>query len=607
MTVMRGVRRIGVPALGAVRTYWGTSALLVLAVVVALAAIVPVTSLLHSGAALTPRLTLPGAGGALAAPGWAPPATSPGGTQQAAIGGLFASLFCAMVAAGGVAVLTLISLFGARASDRATEVVVRRAVGASRRLLAGSTLLEGLALASVALLLGSAAGMFVARLAAESWPGSLVPGGAVPAAVAVVSIGIVVVLCAMLPLIYARERRVADAPAKPLELFLPAIQLGLSLVVLTGGTLLARQATIGFERSRLPSAAGEVFRKSADTSTPAGRAARYAALLDELSAGGNFDTVSLTSTGGLLGLGTVSSVTTDCGQCAEGGLFFPWHVVPATHQFMSADSFHALGVRVIAGRGITSKDRWGTEPVAVVSRGLALRHFQRGEAIGRKILLGDDSWTWHTVVGIVDDRPVRGLGGTLQPPFTVYASVLQHPAAAVDLLLRTRSRAPVDATAVAAVNRALAAAGRPPAHVRESELVAAEALPLRWFARWFGFEGWAMLALACGGTFALMRLWVLSLLTELGLRRAMGARRWQLIAFVLLRAAGVGLAGVAVGIWFGPAVWSALGAVVAGLPGWDTATVARFALILTGTAVAGALLPALKAARTSPASLLSWI
>ena len=45
-----------------------------------------------------------------------------------------------------------------------------------------------------------------------------------------------------------------------------------------------------------------------------------------------------------------------------------------------------------------------------------------------------------------------------------------------------------------------------------------------------------MLALACGGTFALMRLWVLSLLTELGLRRAVGARRRHLSGFVLLRA-----------------------------------------------------------------------
>src|SRR5262249_26363626 len=156
---------------------------------------------------------------------------------------------------------------------------------------------------------------------------------------------------------------------------------------------------------------GEVFRQTADDSAPAARAIRYAALLDALEAGKRFDSVSLTATGGLVGLGVVAPVTTDCGQCSEGGIYLPWHVVAATHQFVSADTFHALGVHVLAGRGIDRSDQWGSAPVAVVSRSLALRHFQRGEAIGRRILLGDDPRTWHTVVGIVNDSPGQGLGG----------------------------------------------------------------------------------------------------------------------------------------------------------------------------------------------------
>ena len=350
-----------------------------------------------------------------------------------------------------------------------------------------------------------------------------------------------------------------------------------------------------------------MIRQVADSAPPEARATRYSALLDRLSTGGKFEAVSLTAVGGLVGLGTVGVVTTDCGQCSEGGIYLPWHLVTATHQFMSADSFHALGVKLVAGRGIAAQDRWGSEPVAVVNRGLALRHFQKGEAIGRKILLGDDAGTWHTVVGIVDDPPAIGLGGRLQPKFTVYASVLQHPAAEVDLLLRTRAGAAVDAASVASAQRALTLAGRPPIRLKEQQVLGAEAIPVRWFAQWLGFEGWSMLALACGGIFALMRLWVHSLLTELGLRRAVGARRSQLFGYVLVRAAAVGLAGTGVGIWFGPAVWSALGSVLVGLPSWDTPTVARYALLLIGAAMAGALGPAVKAARTSPAGLLSWI
>ena len=598
--------RIGVPALWALRAYWGTSVLLVCAAAMALAAILPVTSLLHSGTSAGARLGYSTVGAAIAAQGWGGASRTPAVTQMAAIRGLFQILLGVMGAVAAMAGLTLGSLFGARASDRATEVAARRAVGASRRVLAGSALVEGCMLALVAVAFGAVAGMLVAQAAMSGWPGSVSAGTIVPSIVAGCAIGGLVIVCAMLPIVFARERRVADTSGRPLELALPALQLGLSLVVLTAGGLLAQHAAATVALSGRAGAGGEVFRQIADDSTPADRASRYAVLLEALTAGGRFDTVSLTATGGIVGLGTVSVVTTDCGQCSEGGIFLPWHVVSATHQFVSADTFHALGVRVLSGRGITGADRWGAEPVAVVSRSLAVRHFQRGEAIGRKILLGDDPRTWHTVVGIVDDPVVRGLGGNLQPHFTVYASVLQHPVAAVDLLVRGRAGMAADATAAAAVRRAFASGTRRPVRMKESDMLAAEVMPLRWFARWIGYEGWIMLALACGGTFALMRLWVLSLLTELGLRRAVGARRRHLLGFVLLRAAGAGLMGVGVGVWFGPAVWSALGSVVPGFPVWSTATVARFALILLAAAVAGALPPAVRAARTPPAALLAW-
>jgi putative ABC transport system permease protein len=120
------------------------------------------------------------------------------------------------------------------------------------------------------------------------------------------------------------------------------------------------------------------------------------------------------------------------------------------------------------------------------------------------------------------------------------------------------------------------------------------------------FEGWAMLALACGGTFALMRLWVTSLLSELGLRRALGATRRQVVGFVLLRAAGVGLGGVLVGLWLGPAVWGIMTGVMADLPTWDAAAVARYAALLIAAAVLGAVVPAWRAARSTPAALVAW-
>jgi putative ABC transport system permease protein len=123
--------------------------------------------------------------------------------------------------------------------------------------------------------------------------------------------------------------------------------------------------------------------------------------------------------------------------------------------------------------------------------------------------------------------------------------------------------------------------------------------------RAIAFVGWVTLILACVGTFSLIRVWVISLLSELGLRRAVGARKSEVIRFVLVRAAGVGIAGIAAGLWFGPGVWNLLHGVMTDFPVWDGATVGRYALILFSAVVLGAVPPAWHAARTSPSSLFT--
>jgi hypothetical protein len=327
-------------------------------------------------------------------------------------------------------------------------------------------------------------------------------------------------------------------------------------------------------------------------------------LLERLKSHPELTSVSLTNPGALMGLGMADHVTTDCGSCSEGLIALPFKVKVATHQFVSADSFQALGVHLVAGRGITDEDKWGAPLVAVVNRQLAARHFQSGQAIGRQLQVGDDRANWYTVVGIVDDPQPLGLGATLQPPYTVYLSVLQHPINSAELLIRTSD----DQTAAPAVRRAIedSFGASPPviSSVSEADLLRAETAPLGWFARWFQVEGWGMLLIAAAGTFVLIRLWVISLLPELGMRRAVGARRRHLFWLILSRAAGVGIAGTALGVYVGPVLWESLTKIVAGLPPWDAGLVARFALLLIATAMAGALIPAWRASRMTAAALI---
>src|SRR5260370_22148715 len=94
-----GLRRVVAPAVASLRTYRGTAALLMAAAVAALAALLPVTSLVSSDdAGLAPRLRLiPWRGGGLGIH-WTPVAWGPAATRHAALVMLFRLLV--FVAAG---------------------------------------------------------------------------------------------------------------------------------------------------------------------------------------------------------------------------------------------------------------------------------------------------------------------------------------------------------------------------------------------------------------------------------------------------------------------------------------------------------------------------
>jgi hypothetical protein len=600
------VRGVAASAAWGLRAHRGTAALLVVIAAVGLGAVLPVALLVRAGGAagaLEPRLLLASAPTA-AEPGWAL-VRSVSSLQSEAVRVLFQALAGAAGAAFAVSGLGVLLLFGARAGERLGETALRRAVGASGRTLLLAALLEGAAVAACALAFAAAGGGPAAGAAQRAWPGALGRGTLVPAGAAAVAMVLAVLAGATLALIFAPRRRLTDTGPRPLGLVVPTAQLGLALVILTASALMVRHAAARVHDASGRPLAGEVFIGTSAASGAESRSVRYAALLDSLKAGAEFDTVSLTSAGAVVGLGSVSVATTDCGICPYGGLLVPWHSVPATHQFVSADSFQAMGVRLVAGRGITTADGWDAPRVAVVSRALAMLHFQNGDALGRRMLLGDDARTWHTVVGVVDVPPALGLGGALLPAFSVYASVLQHPPRNIELLLRPRRGHLGGPDLRAAVAQGLGLTPDGVGRMSETRLLALQLAPVAWFARLFGAEGWAMLFIAALASLVQMQLWVRAHEPELGLRRAVGAGRGRIVALVLLRAAGVGAGGVAVGLWLGPAVWSALGTVVRGLPAWDAGLVLRYAALLVAVSTMGALVPAWRAVRAAPARLLA--
>ncbi len=546
------------------------------------------------------RLALPPLSGGNLGFAWRAGVQPVAATQQEAVDALGALLLGASLATLAIAAVTILILSLAREAERSAEVSVRRAVGAGRRILLGSALTEGLLVALAGLALGGILGAGVTGSLAD-WPGTLRQGGLAGAGAGAAAAALVAMVLGGMsfPVLFPR-RRIGEAESHaPAPLAPSAVQMAASLVALTTGALLARHAgevTSG-HGATLP--AGIVSSIAFPGESEAERAGGLATLLHALEAHG---AASVTSPGTLLGLGPVGTVVTDCGRCSEGGLPLRWRVKPATHHFVSADTFQMLGVRVVEGRGIASADTRDAPRVAVIGRSLAAREFQDGRAIGRAIRVVDDGDRWSTVVGVVDDLRAVGVGGSVQPGYSVYLSVLQRPPAAVELLTLPGSQG---ADAVPSVVRAALGPGALGPRLTTGALLAGQAGALRWFAAQFGLQGWAMLAIAAVGSLTMTRLWIGSLLGELGVRRALGARRARILAHVLLRAGAVGAAGIGGGIWFGAAIWGMLADLVPGLEPWDVELVGRYALVLMLCVLFGALPPAWRAARATPASLLS--
>ena len=595
-----------VAARDALRTYWGSALLLVAAGAIALASAGPVVRLTTSLGQLGPRLSFSTVRLSDLGFHWGSNAATPADAQAVTVALLFQLLLVAAFASLILASLSILSFSAARASARLPEIAVRRAVGASRRHLIAAVLAEGGAIGTGALLFGLAGGGIGLIAAAAAWPGTITPGSRAPLVLIALGVTAVIVVGALFQLLSIPSKRIAEPTPQPLGLYVPALQLGMGLTVLVASSMVVRHASGLVAGQSGPAGTGLVFEVSVGgDSSPELRAAGYLSLLDRLHREPGIQTASLMSPGAMVGLGMTDAITTDCGFCPDGGLVIPWHLVFTTHQFVSADTFGALGIERVEGRLLTDMDRWDAPPVAVISRSLARRHFQGGEALGRQVLLKLAGAKWYTVVGVVEDREPEGFGGEVQPRAVIYLSALQHPPTEIDLLVRPGPAgfsAPV-------VDQALTSelGSQPRAEATERAILAREAGPLAWFGRWFTVLGWAMMLITAASTFVLMRLWVRSLRPELGLRRAAGAQRVHLLSYIIVRAMGTALAGTVIALWFGPALWDSLPEMVAGMPRWEFRQIAPLVLVLAGIASAGAMLPAIRASRETPSTLIGSV
>jgi len=521
-------------------------------------------------------------------------AASPADVQAYALDRLSGIL--EMLAAGAAVVcgLTLLSVCVSRASARRAERDLHRAVGASRRRLVRDGLVEGGVMAVGAAIVGIAATLITVRSALAAWPGTtVVPGAFAPMVVTLVAASVLVLGVALPALGAGRMPTPAPPTAVPPSLTAAGLQLAISFAVLLAATQIGSHARllVGNDNDAARGH-GQVLQLDT-TGSPAERAQHFAELIRRSKRGTGV--ASITSPGALEGLGTVDVAITDCGRCSEGGIATPQRAVAVAFSVVSPDTFRALNIRLVEGRPIVAGDDWTAPRTVVVNHALASAHFENGRAVGRHIQIGEGPNNRFEVVGVVEDTQPVALGGSLEPPYAVYGSVLQLPPTTVDVLVRPPLRAAL--TQLGTVRRV----------VSEDQWWAEQAAPLGWFANALWIGGALVLVLAVVGTGAATHLWVAALMPELAVRRAIGARRRDVLKHVLWRAALVALAGVCFGFVLSDLTSAPLASLVPGMSGNDFAASMRMALVLVVAVMTGAAIPAWRAARARPATLAALL
>lgn len=514
-----------------------------------------------------------------------------------------------------IACASVANLMLARVIRRRKEITVRIALGISRRRLAAQFAIESTLLA----LLGAVAGMFVAQWSGIAIRTLMLPEGTAfvlagdwrTTGVALACVAACALLTASAPA-FAASRTDLAASLKvgthagrrrtPLQAALLIIQVSLSAVLLVGAALFvrsflnARAVPLGYDvRSVL-----EVITdfRGLDAG-PAGDALRRR-MLHEARALPGVTHVTHTNSG-LFRTSTASLRVPGIDSVEALGRF--------SIQLASADYFDVMRTRILRGRTIEASDRLGAPTVAVVSEAMGHALWPGRDPIGQCLHIGFGnrdaaSAGCTTVIGVAENAARQGL--TDDPRLTYYLPIEQFaPELTSTMLLRLA--VPSADTRMEDVRRALTRAmpGDGFVVVRPlQEIVDDRRRSWQLGATLFVVLGGLAFVVAAVGLYGVISYDVTGRAHELGVRAALGASPVALVRLVVMGGLGVALIGVATGAgvaylaarWVQPLLFEQSAR--------DPLVLAGVAVLMLFVAGVASAAPALRAARSDPATAL---
>jgi putative ABC transport system permease protein len=276
-----------------------------------------------------------------------------------------------------------------------------------------------------------------------------------------------------------------------------------------------------------------------------------------------------------------------------------------SHRWVTPQYFKTMGIPVRQGRDIEDADTGNRAWVAVVSASFAERYWPGQDPIGKTFRHLDRT---RTVVGVVGNVKVRGLERTSEPQMYLPAPQAPDDMPAIfdpkDLVIRHSGQ---DAALISAVRQVVRAVDpeQPISDVRPLDaVVAGETASRRAQLEVLGVLAVVAILLSGIGIYGLLAYTVSQRSQEIGVRLALGADPARVGRMIFADGMRLAVIGIVPGVVGAYAAGRGMSALLFGIAPSDPVTFAAGVGLALMMALAGSIVPTLRAVRVTPMSVL---
>jgi putative ABC transport system permease protein len=527
-----------------------------------------------------------------------------------------------------IACVNVTSLLLARATARQREIAVRGALGAGRGRIVQQLLIEGLMLSSVASLLGIGLAMLTLRMFEHGLKAQFHIYTTLTPNLRVLSVLLALTVMSAVASSVWPAVAAARAPIEPalrqgavqsgtgrtqhrLRAVLVVAEIAMSLTLLVACGLLLRtiytlrHVPLGFRTDHIMVASMAIPNYKYE-----GRNLNkelYEPLLERVQHLPGVQSASLMSE---VPLGKTFNIVFSFGDGNGNATDVRRGKIRAKASAVTPENQKVFRFSMLRGRFFNEGDTATSTPVVVVNRAF-VREYEGedgdpGKILGTPLLgLGKDRQS--VVVGVLDDERQVSVAEPSQPEIEVCLpqitpdSGFYGPAGmAMDLAVRTE-RSPASMTPELRALMRQASPELANSNFTTMEQVVEDSYGSQQLAaRLLEIFGGTALVLCIAGIYGLLAYLVTQRTRELGIRIALGAQRFRLMAMVLRQAGAMLLAGLAVGLLLAYVTSRVVGTLLYGVKAHDPWTMAAVTLILLAGGLAAACIPARRAAAVDP-------